>query len=39
MVSGLNEAQVPGVASQKEFSERQSDGQEKHTPQTMCGLS
>ena len=45
LVSGLNEAQVLDVSSQKEFSERQSDGyevdlfREKHTPQTDCGPS
>ena len=45
MVSGLNEAQVLDVSSQKEFSERQSDRQEvdflrdKRIPQTDCGPS
>ena len=45
MVSGLNEAQVLDVSSQKLFNERQSDRQEvdlfreKHTPQTECGPS
>ena len=45
LVSGLNEAQVLNVSSQKEFSERQSDKEEvdlfreKRTPQTQCGPS
>ena len=44
MVSGLNEAQVLDVSSQREFSERQSDRsevdlvREKHTPQTVDQL-
>ena len=45
LVSGLNDAQVLNISSQKEFSERQSDRlegdlfREKHTPQTECGPS
>ena len=45
LVSGVNEAQVLDVSSQKEFSERQSDRlevdlfREEHTPQTECGPS
>ena len=45
LVSGLNEAQVLDVSSQKEFSERQSDTEEvgsfreTHIPQTERGPS